>query len=707
MKLTFRTVILIQLILINAKSLAIEPTDDECIFIGCDCDFEDEEDRSVECTYQNYFPERYYSKVGNSKFERIVMTENSFKKVPAYAFKNLYISMLELKNNKIDEIDKLAFSSIGKIDHLDLSENEIYLINEGMFRPLKRRLTQLFLNKNKLHKMKTSDLSRALAELNQLTILKLSNNNITELPNLSPLVNLKELFLSNNFIVNLNVNKLLPSSLTSLDLDNNLATQIDDKAFEKLIQLKVLKLNSNRITSLNENSFHGLKQLAQLELAKNLIKHIPPKLFYSLVSLDRLDLSDQKNHLLKEIGDYWFQRESNDVPIRKIDLSNNGIAKMRNKAFCDKSSVPYARIERIDLSNNPLGKIDSCILSQLAKGFEQKNVNTFRPLVQLTKESKSLKEEKRTLKCDCSMTKLSLYVELRGECQKDGINLQLNNFKCSTNDLDAEILCKQDFCLQQDEPRGELNYDFEQDYDNQIDQHTVLHTTTLKPNEMSTTSTTSTSVTHSSSTQSTYTTFATTASTHTPTTIDTSTQSYSTQLPPTTTGTSTPSSSTQLPQTTTAKETSTHTSYYTQLPPSTTAIETGTQGSYTQLPSTTTTIDATTQSTVTQSTSTPLETTKSIYTTQSPYTTLETTRQSSVTQLSPTTPALTQVNQSSVVEQKNKTSDKTQSADGKSSTNGSSKYSFSLNLHFCKVYFLLFFTISTYFFYYSHHTLLV
>ena len=86
------------------------------------------------------------------------------------------------------------------------------------------------------------------SSLSKLTHLKLSDNEIVSVRPLKNMPNLKQLFLQNNRIVTISHTAFLTTPLLDdLDLSHNHITLIDPTALTHLVQLKTLSINSNRL----------------------------------------------------------------------------------------------------------------------------------------------------------------------------------------------------------------------------------------------------------------------------------------------------------------------------------------------------------------------------------------------------------------------------------------------------------------------------
>jgi Leucine-rich repeat (LRR) protein len=478
-------IIYIDSIVISAKNiddLTLRAAEqDECPFIGCICKNGPEEDEidnrnkklknksttknilrnddyenetfDVNCpdfnaTKLKEFPQRLENsdiiKIGN-----LDMSQNEIKMIPSGQLKNLEIDLVDFSQNLLESISNDAFAQVYFVNTLDLSNNLLESLSVNTFEPIKYSLKHLAINSNRLGKMDSRQLSKVLSKITNLKTLRLNHNRIEEMPDFTELINLEEIGLSNNFIEKLTISqqdesiRLLPSSLISLVFEANHLKTIDDSTLSNLVNLKFLNLASNQISKISSNAFIHLTQLTQINLAKNYIKHIPSRLIFKQSMLERIDLSDQ-NQMLKSLDDYSFEREMNQNPIRRIDLSNNRISKIASKAFCtsrvlnNNGTNAYMNIKHLDISGNQLTSVlSACLWRQLSLGYnmseEKQTKVSFKSFDDIQKKIQPI------IKCDCEIKKSGYYVDLEGECvNQNGIPVLLNQYKCTrNNDFDT------------------------------------------------------------------------------------------------------------------------------------------------------------------------------------------------------------------------------------------------------------------------------
>ncbi|CAC5414156.1 unnamed protein product [Mytilus coruscus] len=208
--------------------------------------------------------------------------------------RNLFDKQQSLKHLTLNNIEDLILpKSESQVDTLDLSGSTLYRISADWFIGFKN-LRFLNLSRTKLIEVNND----TLMSLSSLTVLDLSYNNITNLPD--------ALFKSSqNTIVAFNVshNQLRNissrtfegvKSLEKVDMGNNKLNFIDENAFRDQFMLTDLFLNDNELVYLSSDTLFDQTSLLDLNIARNKIKHLPERLFRNARSLRRLDISGNK-----------------------------------------------------------------------------------------------------------------------------------------------------------------------------------------------------------------------------------------------------------------------------------------------------------------------------------------------------------------------------------------------------------------------------
>jgi Leucine-rich repeat (LRR) protein len=224
-------------------------------------------------------------------------------------------------------LERIAKEKIEKTGRLNLGEQELTEIPKEILEL--DHLTLLNLSSNQI-----SDYS-FLEKMTNLTSLYLGFNQISDISFLEKLTNLTSLNLSLNQISDsLFLEKL--TNLTSLNLSFN---QISDSRFlEKLTNLTTLELRSNQIS--DYSFLEKLTNLTSLDLSSNRISDY--SFLEKLTNLTSLDLSSNR------ISDYSFLEKLTNLT--QVDLSNNQISDIR---FLEN----LTNLTRVDLSNNQISDI--------------------------------------------------------------------------------------------------------------------------------------------------------------------------------------------------------------------------------------------------------------------------------------------------------------------------------------------------------------
>lgn len=252
------------------------------------------------------------------------MISQNIVEIPGNRFANLSITYASLQGNRIQFLRSEVFKGIVKLEILDLKNNNIKYIEKMAFAPLSNTLIELCLEGNKLSETpRMSALTDSFAHLKSLVRLNLARNNLSQIHELNKLVKLSELNFAHNQIRRLR-GALLPPSIVDLNLASNRIESLSNDSFTNLANLKYLNLDDNQISFIESGAFRSASRLVVLNLARNSLRNIPSRALLNLGFLERIDLSSQKTQL-KSIHDYAFDRFDNEFTSIRIDLSRNKI----------------------------------------------------------------------------------------------------------------------------------------------------------------------------------------------------------------------------------------------------------------------------------------------------------------------------------------------------------------------------------------------
>jgi Leucine-rich repeat (LRR) protein len=231
-------------------------------------------------------------------------------------FKILELNSI-FKLNKIIFIPRNSFQSLTNLVTLNLSNNNIEIVDNDAFKGL-CRLEELILSKNKLSKLAINTFNG----LSKLKTLDISFNRIEFLNKntFTGLTSLKILIVSWNSLCVV-TSKLfggLPS-LENLNLSCNQVLYISKYAFASLKKIKILNLSSNFISKILPNQFQNLESLEDLYLNDNEIQTINQASFENLSALKQFSV------VINNINKFDFRHLKNSKLIESVDLSNNSI----------------------------------------------------------------------------------------------------------------------------------------------------------------------------------------------------------------------------------------------------------------------------------------------------------------------------------------------------------------------------------------------
>lgn len=279
----------------------------------------------------------------------------SIEVLDLYKFKNL--DSLTLRNNlisSISDLEGLAENNNNKLTYLDLYDNRITHISSkiqkltnlsfldlsfnkiGKITNISKlvNLKELYLIENGIRKIENLD------SLINLEILELGGNDIHEMENLEKLTNLRELWLGKNKLSDITIPQL--NNLKILSLPSNKLTEIPS-SIKNLPHLKELYLSGNKIERIE--NLESLSELEILDLNYNQITHVEN--LSSLVCLTDLWLSYNK------IDDSFKQLEEaiSMLPLETIYLESNPIY-FKNKTSYKRKIVmimeKMGTLEKID-----------------------------------------------------------------------------------------------------------------------------------------------------------------------------------------------------------------------------------------------------------------------------------------------------------------------------------------------------------------------
>ncbi|XP_042353625.1 fibromodulin a [Plectropomus leopardus] len=255
-----------------------------------------------------------------SRVKYLYLQNNAITAVPDSALANATnLVWLMMHHNQLtsDAISKKAFLQLGRLERLYLQHN-----NLTSFPPnLPRTLRDLRINHNKIEKVTPADLEG----MENLTILYLHDNAVTDMG-----TSLKAL-----------------RSLTLLDISGNKLTKVPEALPEQLHQLY---MESNSIDSLPEGFLGGFTQLQYIRMAHNQLtdKGIPANTF-NVTGLVELDLSFNKLERIPLVS----------TTLQHLYLQANQIKEFTLGSFCSVVDVSnFSKLQTLRLDGNEISRED-------------------------------------------------------------------------------------------------------------------------------------------------------------------------------------------------------------------------------------------------------------------------------------------------------------------------------------------------------------
>ncbi|XP_071351349.1 fibromodulin a [Trachinotus anak] len=255
-----------------------------------------------------------------SRVKYLYLQNNAITAVPDSAMINATnLVWLMMHHNQLtsEAIGKKAFLKLEGLERLYLQHNNLTSIPSN----LPRSLRDLRINHNKIEKVAPADLEG----MDNLTILYLHDNAVTDMS-----TSLKAL-----------------KSLTLLDISGNKLTKVPEALPEHLHQLY---LESNSIDSLPEGFLGSFTQLQYVRMAHNQLtdKGIPPNTF-NVTGLVELDLSFNKLERIPPVS----------TTLQHLYLQANQIKEFTLGSFCSVVDVTnFSKLRTLRLDGNEISRQD-------------------------------------------------------------------------------------------------------------------------------------------------------------------------------------------------------------------------------------------------------------------------------------------------------------------------------------------------------------
>lgn len=200
------------------------------------------------------------------ELRQLRLSHNRLSSVPVELFSLPLLSSLTLQHNLLESLPS-ELGQLKSLTELDLSKNHLKTLPSALGDL--RSLQKLNLDQNQL-----SSLPDSIGQLKHVRVLELSNNQLKEVPpSLCHMTSLEQLFLRQNQLRGV---PLPPNSLKELYLADNQVCELEVEQLSPLSSLSVLELRGNKITLLTDHALPST--LSRLDLTNNDISTLPPSL---------------------------------------------------------------------------------------------------------------------------------------------------------------------------------------------------------------------------------------------------------------------------------------------------------------------------------------------------------------------------------------------------------------------------------------------
>ncbi|CAI9545862.1 unnamed protein product [Staurois parvus] len=263
-----------------------------------------------------------------TNIQRLILDSNGMQSISGTA-KLTQLRYLGLENNKMLFFHEHFFSHFPSLQFLKLAGNQLAKIPAQ----LPRSLLSLRLERNNIKNVRVRDVK----QLEILSELNLSGNQLSSADGIQTVVNLTSLDLSKNHLSSF-PNKL-PFKLQRLDCSDNQISRVTVQDMKSLSYLKHLFLDNNGMIQLEDKTLQWCVHLSNLAMEQNLLTSIPQGL---PVTLTRLDLKGNK---IEHIG---VHDVNNLKQLQVLNLRNNKITSLDHQVL---ECLP--RLQHLYLDGNP------------------------------------------------------------------------------------------------------------------------------------------------------------------------------------------------------------------------------------------------------------------------------------------------------------------------------------------------------------------
>ncbi|XP_011160548.2 protein artichoke [Solenopsis invicta] len=295
------------------------------------------------------------------------LSDNMLNEIPIDLFVDKYVQILRVAGNNLST---LATISSSKLTMLDASRNKIRIIGKEDLEGVPS-LDQLYVKSNNLKRIH----QHAFSKLDQLQYLDISDNKLSSLTehHFKSISRLQVLLMNDN--PGLQVLPVFKTydlkynifSITRFECANCGLVSIEPGTFDEMPALSRLKLSKNHLTGLPDGLLDNLSSLRELDLSNNYIATITPNMFRGAINLIKLNLARNSLRTL-QVTPFL------SLPgLSKLDVSRCNLERVWSEARVPLKSLRYLSVRDnllrritveelratphltgLDLSHNPL-----------------------------------------------------------------------------------------------------------------------------------------------------------------------------------------------------------------------------------------------------------------------------------------------------------------------------------------------------------------
>lgn len=196
--------------------------------------------------------------------------------------------------------------------------------------------------------------------LPNITTIVLSNIQLKQCGNIfAGCIELKAVLLSHNLFTALDTPLFhnLPA-LKIVDFKNNNLSYMAPDVFANSMNIEILDLSNNQLSTLDENVLFSCPNLKLINVRGNRLSMLSGRMFSKCTGLEKIDLSENQ---LETVDGLFDGLEV----LKLLYLNDNKLTFIRLDLFRDNQLL-----DRVSLTNNPLGAFDPKVLTGMSKGVE-------------------------------------------------------------------------------------------------------------------------------------------------------------------------------------------------------------------------------------------------------------------------------------------------------------------------------------------------